>query len=1049
MNRKTHRRMARSISRAVGWVWLLLAAAGADSPYLIDVWTPYRGLPQSRVLSIAQTPDGYLWVGMQRGWLASFDGLHFKEYNAANTPGLRSPEIQMLAVDRQGVLWIGDVDGRLLTRSAVGFQVRVGGKSDAPRRVLRYLGMAGDEHRFETESRELLRVGRGAEYEGAPQLARDFRTNSKVVQDSEGGLWHVSASGKFGRWAEGGPEPVDLGGARALDLCAGPEGGLWIGTSDGLWEWDGKSATRVAGVDEEIREVAAAPGGGVWVRSTTSVMRVRDGEVVTRADLPDMAAPPIYRPLEMHADSQGGLWILKYSSGVWHVDADGAADFLDGGNGLPGNLVEAWFEDREKNIWLGTAAGLARVRPRWFRNVGGNGTGPGSEVVSICEQDAGTMWLGRDNGLARYRQGVLEEIALPPAEQPRPISTVTVSPGAAPGELWIGTVQSGAMLLREGKIAHPFPVFQAGLAIRVIRKDPQGATWFGGEFGLFRWDGRELHKFGPAEGLSPGHIFDISFAADGGAWVAKADERLVRYRGGRFEPVALPGVRDGIRIYSLLSDDAGNVLLGTVGDGLIHLREGRVFQYGTAEGLPGSSVSQLLADDAGYVWGGTQQGIFRVSTSALAMAAKGVGQPFLFQTYDDSDGLPAAECSGGVQPACWKSADGHLWFSTTAGAVEVDPAEVRKNMVPPAVAIEEMRVGGDAVDLAGGRVEIAPGSHRYEFHFTGLTFTAPQKTRFRWQLTGVDTGWVDGRGQRSVAYSGLVPGNYRFAVQARNNDGVWSATPAAVDFHVRPHLWQRRSAQTAGILAAGALVALTVTGWNRRRHVRELQLLGYERGLEQQRFRHKQAMEAERARIAAELHDDLGANLTQIQWLGDAAPAAGEPAAAEAELRSRAARISRKSREMVRLIDEIVWAVNPKTDTLAQLATYVCNFAEQYFRDSPTRARIDVAEEIPAFPLEADVRHHLFLIAKEALHNVAKHGGTDRVWVRISYSGGVFRLVIEDHGKGFDPAVAEAGNGLANMRRRAGQAGAELAIDSSPGAGTRVTLQVPISPKNP
>jgi signal transduction histidine kinase len=278
---------------------------------------------------------------------------------------------------------------------------------------------------------------------------------------------------------------------------------------------------------------------------------------------------------------------------------------------------------------------------------------------------------------------------------------------------------------------------------------------------------------------------------------------------------------------------------------------------------------------------------------------------------------------------------------------------------------------------------------------------------------------------------------------------VWSSTPATVSFTVNPFYWQRKFVQIGFFILGSALVTLLIAAFIKRQHARKIQQFEYERGLEQQRFRHKQAMENERARIAAELHDDLGANLTQIQWLGDAATSTEGPRPGEAELISRISRISRKSREMVHLIDEIVWAVNPKNDTLEQLVTYVCNFAEQYFRDSPTRARIDVTGTIPSYRLEADVRHHLFLIAKEALHNVAKHAATDRVWVRIAIEEGIFKLLIEDHGRGFDVSFADDGDGLANMRRRAQQAAVSLHLDSAPGAGTRITLSLDINPTTP
>ena len=166
-------------------------------------------------------------------------------------------------------------------------------------------------------------------------------------------------------------------------------------------------------------------------------------------------------------------------------------------------------------------------------------------------------------------------------------------------------------------------------------------------------------------------------------WITKADDLLVVFRNDRFETVPLPGVPRSLRIHTVLCGSEGNVWLGTVGAGLLHLSRGKVFHYTKQDGLPSDSVSQLLEGDDGYLWGGTLRGIFRVSTTALDMRSKGVDPPLLFQNYDHSDGLPTAECSGGLQPACWKAGDGRLWFSTSTSAVVVDPKQVRKNLHAP------------------------------------------------------------------------------------------------------------------------------------------------------------------------------------------------------------------------------------------------------------------------------------------------------------------------------------------------------------------------------
>ena len=1038
---------------------VMIAPCKADSNYLVDVWTPYEGLPQSRVLGISQTPDGYLWVSTQLGWLARFDGIDFDHFNPNNTPELLSPEIRKLIVDDRGELWICDIDGRMISYSGGNFTKRTGDKPGYDKRVVEWIGRHGDENRFFTASGMLMRVGDQVSYENEknpsmplPGAIRQF------CQAKDGTLWARTSGGKFGRWVNGALGSMaegDLSAEIKVNyLLANPDGGLWIATDDGLWKLENGRTSRclpkLPDASRSVDQLALSPDGGLWILAGKNLMLIRDEMVALVTPFDDLGDPPKGRNHEIHPDSNGGAWILSFGAGVWHVDAEGELTVLNAGNGLPSNLVECWFEDREKNIWLGTAAGLVRVRPRWFQVIDTNSVGSGTGVVSICEDSGGDMWLGRTDGLSHLHHGTTEDVPLRMIRAGFPIAEVTIAPGGIPGEVWLGTVQSGAFLLRDGVIHQPFPYPSPGLAIRVIRRDPEGGIWFGGEFGLFRWDGKSLRRFGPEDGLKPGHIHDISFDAHGVPWIAKADDLLVVFKNGRFENVPLPGIPPSLRIYTVLCGTNDNVWLGTVGAGLLHLSRGRMFHYTKEDGLPSDSVSQLLEGDDGFLWGGTLQGIFRVSTTALDMRTKGVDHPMLFQNYDHSDGLPTAECSGGLQPACWKAGDGRLWFSTSTSAVVVDPGQVRKNLAPPAIAIEQMRVNGEDVhaEQSNGKhvtLAIRPGRHRYEFLFTGLSFTAPEKVRFQWCLNGVDAGWVDGRKQRSASYGGLEPGAYQFAVRASNNDGVWSREPATVNFTVAPYFWQRTSVRITGGIAFLALAYLLITGIMKRKHVREMRFLEYERSLEQQRFRHKAAMEAERSRIAAELHDDLGANLTQIQWLGDAANRARTSASGENELLDR---IIRKSRDMVRMIDEIVWAANPKNDTLEQLVTYVCNFAEQYFRDSPTRCRIDVASEIPDHDLTADVRHHLFLIAKEALHNVAKHAATNRVWVRVTCEAGVFKLLIEDRGNGFDLASSEAGNGLANMWNRAKLAGVELSIDSSPGNGTRIALTMQLNPNH-
>jgi ligand-binding sensor domain-containing protein len=510
----------KSVFRALTcWLAVLFFGSGAtgraDSPYVIDVWTPYQGLPQSRVLSIAQTPDGYLWVGTKLGWLARFDGVRFTPFGPENTPALGPPEIHKLLVDDQGVLWIADIDGRLVKHSGGKFVNKAESKPGPLKRVVKWIGRQGNEGLFMTATGMLARVGDKVVYENDDsRIPRQSPMIDQYCQDDEGVLWCRARSGRLGRWVDGAFLPADdvslPSGTKVKDLLFTPANGLWIATDRGLWNRHQGVVSRIPMEVSEDRtpltHLSEKADGVLWVMSSGGVSLVRDRAVVRSVELSGIVEKPFIRPLEMHADSSGGVWILKFGTGVWHVDGDGMVTALNTRNGLPSDQVETWFEDREKNIWLGTGGGLVKLSPRWFEIVETQSSGPGSGVVSICEDAGGSIWLGRANGLTRWDDGTAVNVPIPPTRGQMPIADVTVAPGEAAGEVWLGTVPSGSMLLRDGKIAQPFPYDKAGMAVRVIRKDREGGIWLGGEFGLFRWDGEALRRFGPLDGLTSGHI---------------------------------------------------------------------------------------------------------------------------------------------------------------------------------------------------------------------------------------------------------------------------------------------------------------------------------------------------------------------------------------------------------------------------------------------------------------------------------------------------------------------------------------------------------------
>jgi signal transduction histidine kinase len=359
------------------------------------------------------------------------------------------------------------------------------------------------------------------------------------------------------------------------------------------------------------------------------------------------------------------------------------------------------------------------------------------------------------------------------------------------------------------------------------------------------------------------------------------------------------------------------------------------------------------------------------------------------------------------------------------------PGEVPSAPLPPPVIVEEIRIDDQLQEPStGGALALPPGKHACEFRFTAPSFVAPEKIRFQWRLDGAESEWVDGGSLRQARYPSLGPGRYTFRVRAGNSGGAWNGTGTPVVLTVAPHYWQtlwfRILAPSLILGLAASLLWLVL----RRRHLRELETMN-----------RMQLVQAERTRIARDLHDDLGASLTQLTWLCEAA--SDRSSAGDAV---EIAQIGAKSREMVRSIDEIVWAVSPHNDTLDALAHYICQFAEDFLRNTDIRCRLDVDESLPEHSLKSAVRHDLFLAAREAIHNAARHSDASELHIDIHASDARAEIRISDDGCGFDPDRDQGGNGMRNMQARAAAAGASFILDAEPGKGSSVTFAIQLNP---
>jgi signal transduction histidine kinase len=565
--------------------------------------------------------------------------------------------------------------------------------------------------------------------------------------------------------------------------------------------------------------------------------------------------------------------------------------------------------------------------------------------------------------------------------------------------------------------------------------------WIGTTAGLLRYNDGKLERFSEIDGKPFGDVRAIAQDKSGALWFGTAGSGLVCLQDGNFRRFKKSDGLSSDFIECLHFADDGALWVGTFGGGLNRFKSGKFSVINREQGLPNSVIGHIESDGRGFFWMSSYGGILRASEKDLNRCADGELSELVFLNYGINDGLPTLECSEGLQSAGGKTADGRLWFPTAKGLVAADPTGVKLNPLPPPVRIEQMRV--DDKKFADGNdvkpLKIPPGRHRVELEYTGLSFVAPEKVRFKCRLKNFESEWADAGTKRVATYNYIPPGNYSFQVTACNNDGVWNETGASLKFEVLPYFWQTTWFHVFGGVATVLLAGGVVWFDTRRRMRRKLE-----------RAERQRDIERERTRIARDIHDDLGAQLTRITMMSESARGdLANPGRAAAGLE----KIYDTARELTRSMDEIVWAISPRHDTLESLATYLEKFAQDWLATAGIRCRLDLPLQFPEWHLTSEVRHNVFLAFKEALHNTVKHSGASEVLIRLAAKEKSFELAVTDNGRGFAAGEkvekvsaahdrAASGNGLENMRRRLTGIGGSCEIQSTPGGGTKVIFSV-------
>jgi ligand-binding sensor domain-containing protein/signal transduction histidine kinase len=967
---------------------LLLLSAGASSPavstnsvmpYRIRAWQTDDGLPQNSVYAITQTPDGYLWVGTREG-LARFDGARFVALGDNAPAELSRGWITALCASRDGSLWIG-CEGYGLTRFKDG------------------------------------RFTRFSEADGL--LSNLIRC---LLEDKDGALW-IGTEGGLSRYKDGRlknfTEKNGLASNSVKGICEDHRGDLCIATLRGLCTLDkegiihgAETAPRTPSV--ALKFVCEDRLGRLWTGSNEG-LDCLEGEKVTsyglKEGLPDLIATVALE------DRSGQLWV-----GTYHGVAR-----LVGGKVMPrpiaergfGDLIYALFEDREGNLWVGGQDGLYRLNPaRFTAYTTEQGLGR-NNVMSVCEDREGSIWIGTwAGGLNQLKDGKITAYGVSSGLYS---DLILALHEGRDGSLWIGLDHGAGLNRFKGGPPNTFPRLPGLIpaAIRAVHEDRHGTLWVGTSRGLNTFEGGKFTAYTTANGLAGDSVQAFLEDDEGNMWIG-TDGGLSRWQSGQFTNFTM---REGLTrdaVNALYQDRERTLWIGTRASGLNRYKGGKFTAYTTREGLFSDEVYEILEDDFGYFWMSCRKGIFRVSKKQLEDFAP--GKTIYCTAFGRPDGLPTVQCNGVAKPAGWKARDGRLWFPTIRGVVAVEPG-MKTNEQPPPVYVEEVIADGRLLrpdNLASGAslsLAVPPGRGALEIHYTALSYQAPEKDRFKYRLEGSDADWVDAGGSRSASYSQLAPGHYRFRVIASNNDGVWNEAGATLSLALLPHYWQtwwfKPAIGGAAALALAMLYRLRVT------RLREIEHL--------------------RIQIAANLHDDVGARLTKVTMvteLVDRETTDNHPN--KPHIRN----IFNTVREITQAMDEIVWTINPKNDTLDQLANYIFQYAQEYFQDTGVSCRLDVPAQLPDQVVSTEARHNLFMVVKEALNNTLKHSQATEVRVGLAVTDSRVTITIADNGRGF--AIGQArgkGNGLDNMRQRLEQIGGRLVLESEPGHGTIIRLE--------
>ncbi len=1025
--------MVKAPRSAFFWLSILLASSACAfaldpsldvSQYAHTAWRVRDGFGKGSIHSIAQTPNGYLWLGTEFG-LLRFDGVRAVPWEPPAGEHLPGSVVMRLLVSRDGTLWIATGKGLASWKNG---------------ELTQYPEMAG-------------------------------WVGNALTEDHEGTVW----AGGFGVPGHGRLCAIKQGRTQCSDPGEGVQciyedstNHLWVSTSNGLWRWKPPHPEFFPTGQTFTSALIEDRDGGLLFGSANGIQRFVHGKT------------QVY-PLGMLArqfgvdsflwDRDGNLWVGTFS-GLVHIHR-GRTELFRQLDGLSANTVHCVFEDREGNIWLATEGGLDRFRGFAVPTFSAKDGFPDGFYGAILATRDGGLWFSNSDRLTKWknseftaedRHGPTNHAGVATAASEMQDSGLRAQVRGlfqdSRGRLWVTTVGGlGYMNNDSFVLVKSVPGDTKGSIAEGAEED----LWFSFDSALFHlvngsnveqipWNRLGIKEVGGRIAVDP---------LQGGLWIGFSQEGIAYVRHDQIERSykTADGLGNG-RISHLRVDREGALWASTEG-GLSRIKDGHVENLSSKNGLPCDAV-HWSEEDAGHsIWLYLECGLVRVAASEMSAWVANPNRTVRVTLLDSSDGVTAKSVIfGGSSSPVTQSSNGKLWFSIENGINVVDPRHLAFNKLPPPVQIERVTADGKTYwqnwsgDPSSSHPRLPPLVRDMTIDYTALSLVSPEKVRFRFRLEGQDKDWREAANQRQVEYSNLAPANYRFRVIAGNNSGVWNEQGAALDFSIAPAYYQTNWFRA---LWALTFLAMLWTVYRLRIHAfkrRQVLLEGNQALLERNQElleRHQveiralneeliKTQEAERMRIAGELHDGVLQQITSLTLrLGKVRRQVAPDSEANATVSDLQQQLIKVGTDIRHLSHELHPALLQEEGLPAALSAYCEEFSK--VRDLPVSCEADESVK----ELSAGAALCIYRIAQEALGNAAKHSEAKQVEVRLTQSDGCVRLSVSDDGVGCAPdQVSRSGGlGVINMRERVLQLDGTFEFDSEPGRGTTVSVTVP------